>query len=227
MNIICSILLALTYVPTPARAAHRLSDEQILEVIRSAPSGAAVTVPADFFRDVIAGKFRWRNATNWIERASGDRTMVKALDSMNQEMDLANRSNAVTQSINRRLRERVDNFTNEMAKVVLTWKDKVAWQSNRAERVAAQLKMTEELLEGTKAQVVAAIEKIYERTRERDDATARLTNLKGQIIERRAEYQEKYDRGSIITKPILKAVIDNLDKMLELFNKVEEKATES
>lgn len=110
MNIICSILLALTYVPTPAKAAHRLSDEQILEVIRSAPSGAAVTVPADFFRGVIAGKFRWRNATNWIERASGDRTMVKALDSMNQEMDLANKSNAVTQSINRRLRERVDNL---------------------------------------------------------------------------------------------------------------------
>lgn len=227
MNIICSILLALTYVSTPAKAAHRLSDEQILEVIRSAPSGAAVTVPADFFRDVIAGKFRWRNATNWIARASGDNTMVKAFDSMNQEMDLANKSNAVTQRINRRLQDRVDNFTNEMAKVVLTWEDKVAWQSNRAERVAAQLEMTKELLESTKAQIVAAIDKIYERTRERDDATARLTRLKERIIERRAEYQEKYDKGSIITKPIFKAIIEIFDKMLELFDKVEEKAEES
>ena len=218
MNLLCSILLAVSYISTPAKAAHRLTDDQILDVINSAPSGASVTVPADFFRDVIAGKYRWRNATNWIARASGDPTMVTALDSMHTEMAEANAECATAKSACERLQERVDNFTNEMAQVVTTWEDKYRNATNMTELVKLQLAAEKELRAQVQRQVAAAVEKIRERAAERDAYKEKLTNIKTDIQSKRDEYQEKYEKGSVITKPIFKAIVEMFDTLLELFD---------
>ena len=220
MNLLCSILLAVSYISTPAKAAHRLTDNQILDVINSAPSGASVTVPADFFRDVIAGKYRWRNATNWIARASGDPTMVTALDSMHTEMAEANAECATAKSACERLQERVDNFTNEMAQVVTTWEDKYRNATNLTEYVKLQLAAEKELRAQVQRQVAAAVETIRARAAERDAYKEKLTNIKTDIQSKRDEYQDKYDKGTVITKPIYKAIVTVFDKLLDLFDAV-------
>ena len=222
MNLLCSILLAVSYISTPAKAAHRLTDNQILDVINSAPSGASVTVPADFFRDVIAGKYRWRNATNWIARASGDPTMVTALDSMHTEMAEANAENAATQKKNRRLEEKVISLTNKIAVVVMSWEDKYRNATNMTEFVKSQLAYQKELTEQVKRQVAAAVERLRVVSAERDDYKDELTNLKTTIQSKRDEYQEKYEKGTVITKPIYKAIVTVFDKLLELFDALEE-----
>ena len=220
MNLLCSILLAVSYISTPAKAAHRLTDNQILDVINSAPSGASVTVPADFFRDVIAGKYRWRNATNWIARASGDPTMVTALDSMHTEMTEANAENAATQKKNRHLEEEVISLTNEIAVVVMSWEDKYRNATNMTEFVKSQLAYQKELTEQVKRQVAAAVERLRVVSSERDDYKDELTNLKTTIQSKRDEYQEKYEKGTVITKPIYKAIVTVFDKLLDLFDAV-------
>ena len=218
MNLLCSILLAVSYISTPAKAAHRLTDDQILDVINSAPSGASVTVPADFFRDVIAGKYRWRNATNWIARASGDPTMVTALDSMHTEMAEANAKCANAKSACQRLQERVDNLTNEMAQVVSTWEDKYRNATNMTEFVKLQLAAEKELRAQVQRQVAAAVETIRARAAERDAYKEKLTTIKAEIQSKRDEYQEKYEKGSVITKPIFKAIVEMFNNLLELFD---------
>lgn len=45
-------------------------------------------------------------------------------------------------------------------------------------------------------------------------AEARITNARAGLENKRAEYQDKYDKGTVITKPIYKAFIDIIDDIL-------------
>ena len=208
-----------------ARVAHRLTDEQILEVVKKAPTGASVTVPADFFRDVIAGKYRWQNATNWIALAAGDDTMVKALESMDADRLAAIQAKLDALSHTNSLERRIISLTNSVARIRLECEEKIAIQTNITANVKKELRKTVEDLLGTRTREKDAVQKFYEF---RDlyqqyfdkfkDLDAKWSAAKGDIVAKRKEVQEKYDDATFITKPIYKFFLDIIDKILEDFN---------
>lgn len=207
-----------------AKVAHRLTDEQILEVVNKAPTGASVTVPADFFRDVIAGKYRWRNATNWIARASGDDSMVKALESMDGERLAAIQAKLDALSHTNSLERRIISLTNSVASIRRECEQRIAVQTNITANVKKELRKTIEDLLGTRTREKEAVAKFYEF---RDlyqqyfdkfkDLDAKWAAAKGDIVAKRKEVQEKYDDATFLTKPIYKFFLDVIDKILEDF----------
>lgn len=205
------------YVSNPAKAAHRLTDEQIYEVISKAPTGASVTVPADFFRDVIAGKYRWRNATNWIERASGDATMVTALKSMDDERlkEIGKREDA--QSHTNALHRRIAALTNKVESVKREWRHKWEIATNNTAAVTKRYGETVNDLIQTRIRESDAVQKFYEFREKFLALDAKMAGIKNDIIAKRAEIQEKYDDATFLTKAIYKLFLDIIDNLLEEF----------
>ncbi len=48
-----------------------------------------------------------------------------------------------------------------------------------------------------------------------ESASNRLASARANLEERRAEYQEKYDSGTLVTKAVYKAFLDAIDRVLE------------
>lgn len=194
-----------------AKAAHRLTDEQLFEVIKKAPSGTSVTVPADFFRDVIAGKYRWRNATNWIHRASGDATMVKALESMQEDIEKAIKDRENSYSYTNGLNRQIANLKSRIESKDAEWRREYAMATNNTAQVKTQFRKAIEDLLQTRTREKDAVSKFYEFRDKFEAVDAKLAKVKSDIVAKREEVQEKYDDATFITKSIYKFFLDVID----------------
>jgi chromosome segregation ATPase len=194
-----------------AKAAHRLTDEQLFEVIKKAPSGTSVTVPADFFRDVIAGKYRWRNATNWIHRASGDATMVKALESMQEDIEKAIKDRENSYSYTNGLNRQIANLKSRIESKDAEWRREYAVATNTTAQVKVQFRKAIEDLLQTRTREKDAVAKFYEFRDKFEAVDAKLSKVKADIVAKREEVQEKYDDATFITKSIYKFFLDVID----------------
>lgn len=201
-----------------AKAAHRLTDEQLFEVIRKAPSGASVTVPADFFRDVIAGKYRWRNATNWIHRASGDATMVKALESMQADIEKAIKDRENSYSYTNGLNRQIANLKSRIESKDAEWRREYAVATNTTAQVKTKFRETIDDLLQTRTREKDAVAKFYEF---RDKFTAldeKFAKVREDFAAKRKEVQEKYDDATFLTKSIYKFFLDVIDAIAKDFD---------
>ena len=194
-----------------AKAAHRLTDEQLFEVIKKAPSGTSVTVPADFFRDVIAGKYRWRNATNWIHRASGDATMVKALESMQEDIEKAIKDRENSYSYTNGLNRQIANLKSRIESKDAEWRREYAVATNTTAQVKVQFRKAIEDLLQTRTREKDAVAKFYEFRDKFEAVDAKFSKVKADIVAKREEVQKKYDDATFITKSIYKFFLDVID----------------
>jgi len=192
---ICAILLSLTTFGkgfTPEMVMRNgLSDEQIDSVF-AARTNAELRLTRQHWMNLQYRLHRFDNMKGWlnmgIEGKLGDE-ILRVTD-----------TNKVLVAINSYLYGKVDSLSNAVENLYISLTNQVAITeaTERARQLAEQGKVFAEA--------------------ERDKAVERLTRVRADIQAKRDEYQEKYNKGTVITKPIYKAIIAVFDVLLKIID---------
>lgn len=185
--------ICLGYAITPQMVLRNgLTDEQYENYFRRNPDGE-LKISASTWRRYRFIESRWDNVVEWLNIAGPSNNFGAVLASNVSKMESLAVSNATLKAFSQQLYGQV-------------------------EAKQAELSATRAELEETGAALTNAVAQLSQN----EELIGRLSNtvykVKSGLQEKRDEYQQKYNSGSAITKPIYKGMVEVYDALLDKFD---------